>query len=68
MSKDNIQEIINKQIENNYKWNITSIDVNGYDYMDYTYSYPWQKLYVMQVDTDSLNKAKIEIDNTLNEN
>ena len=23
MSKDNIQEIINKQIENNYKWNIT---------------------------------------------
>ncbi len=68
MSKDNIQEIINKQIENNYKWNITSIDVNGYDHMDYTYSYPWQKLYVMQVDTDSLNKAKIEINNALNEN
>ena len=68
MSKDNIQEIINKQIENNYKWNITSIDVNGYDHMDYTYSYPWQKLYVMQVDTDSLNKAKIEINNSLNEN
>ena len=68
MSKDVIQEIINKQIENNYKWNITSIDINGYDDMNYTYSYPWQKLYVMQVDTDSLNKAKIEINNALNEN
>ena len=68
MTKNDIHEIITKQIENNYKWNITSIDINGYDHMDYTYSYPWQKLYVMQVDNNSLNKAKTEINNTLNEN
>lgn len=66
MSKDNIHEIINKQIENNYKWKINSIDINGFDHMDYTYSYPWQKLYVMLVNEDSLNSAKNDINNALN--
>jgi LCP family protein required for cell wall assembly len=66
MSKDNINEIISKQIENNYKWDITSADINGSDYMDYTYSYPWQKLYVMIVNEDSLNSAKERINRILN--
>jgi anionic cell wall polymer biosynthesis LytR-Cps2A-Psr (LCP) family protein len=64
MSKDNINEIISKQIENNYKWDITSADINGSDYMDYTY--PWQKLYVMIVNEDSLNSAKERINRILN--
>lgn len=67
MSKNDIHEIINKQIEHNYDWQITSTDINGSDHMDYTYSYPWQKLYVMLVNEDSLNNAKNNIKNTLNE-
>lgn len=65
MSKDMIHQLIQQQLENNYQWNVTSRDVNGYDHFDYTYSYPWQKLYVMLVDENSLRNAQENIKKTL---
>lgn len=65
MSKTDINRLIDMQTKNNYSWNIESISVNGYDHSDYTYSYPWEKLYVMLVDENSLNEAKNKIKDTL---
>lgn len=67
MSKDTINQFIQQQLEYNYQWNVEATDVTGYDHMDYTYSYPWQKLYVMLVDENSLANAKSRIKNLLEE-
>lgn len=68
MSRETISEFISMQLENNYKWDISFSDVNGYDSSNYTYSYPWQKLYVMEVDYDSLESAKSKINSVLSNN
>lgn len=65
MDRNTMNKLINRQLENNYQWEISFSDINGYDSMNYTYSYPWQKLYVMEVDNDSLQEAKNKITNTL---
>ena len=52
---------INLQVKNNYNWQVESIQANGYDSGNYTYSYPGQYLYVMEPDYDSLNNAKNKI-------
>ena len=68
ISRETISEFISMQLKNNYKWDISFSDVNGYDSSNYTYSYPWQKLYVMEVDYDSLESAKSKINSVLNNN
>lgn len=68
MSKDDINKLINLQLKNKYNWNIDFSDVNGFDSMNYTYSYPWQMLYVMEVDYNSLENAKSKINGVLNNN
>ena len=68
MDKATINSFVHKQLENNYNWEIMFSDVNGYDSSNYTYSYPWQKLYVMEVDSNSLNNAKVKINSVLNGN
>ena len=65
MDRNTMNKLINRQLENNYQWEISFSDINGYDSMNYTYSYPWQKLYVMEVDDDSLQEAKNKITNIL---
>ena len=65
MDKNTINSFIYKQLENNYNFDILFNDVNGYDSSNYTYSYPWQRLYVMEVDYNSLENAKNMINNTL---
>lgn len=52
---------INLQVKNNYNWQVESIQANGYDSGNYTYSYPGQYLYVMEPDYNSLNNAKNRI-------
>ena len=61
MDRDMMNKLIYMQLKNNYRWNISFSEVIGYDSFNYTYSYPWQKLYVMEVDKNSLNRAKIKI-------
>lgn len=67
MSKDTIDQLIQLQLKNNFQWDVEATDVNGFDSMDYTYSYPWQKLYVMLVNEESLMEAKTRIKNVLEE-
>ena len=61
IDKKMINFIINLQVSNNYSWQIESIQANGYDSSNYTYSYPGQLLYVMEPDYNSLNSAKEKI-------
>ena len=68
MDRESINKFISMQLKNNYRWDIIFSDVNGYGSSNYTYSYPWQKLYVMEVDYNSLESAKSKIYNVLNNN
>ena len=64
MENDNITKFVKKQIKNNDKWTIESINLDGTDAFDYTYSYKKNKLYVMIPDEESVKEAKKMIDNT----
>jgi len=61
MTTDEMTSIIKQQLKEMQKWNITSISLEGYDGYGYTYSYPWQELYVMMPDEDSIEEAKQKI-------
>ena len=51
------------------KWEINSIAVDGYNSSNYTYSMGSnRKLYVMEPNLDSVNKAKEKIKGVLDEN
>lgn len=58
MSMNKITSLINMQLEDNSKWNITSYSLDGSNSREYTYMYKSIKLYVMKPDTNSINKAK----------
>lgn len=47
ISTDKITDLIKMQLDKMPSWNITSMSLNGSDGSEYTYSYPYQKLYVM---------------------
>ncbi|MBR1413065.1 MAG: LCP family protein [Bacilli bacterium] len=66
MSENNITKFIKMQINDNIKWNITSINLDGTNGMEYTYSYKSGKLYVMIPDLESVNSAKQSIKYNLN--
>ena len=39
-------------------WHVESLNLNGYDSQNYTYSMGSAKLYVMEPDMNTVNKAK----------
>ena len=45
MSK--IKDFIKMQIDKNIKWDISYVNLDGFDAYDYTYSYSKTKLYVI---------------------
>ena len=57
LTDKDITKIIKKELENIGGWNITSNVITGQGKLDYTYSYPTQKLYVMEINNNSLNNA-----------
>lgn len=65
MSMDNLTSLIKKQINDMSKWEIISQSVNGSDKSEYTYSYPNQKLYVMEPDMNTVKEATIKINEVL---
>ena len=67
MENDNITKFVKKQIKNNDKWTIESINLDGTDAFDYTYSYKSAKSYVMQPDEESVKNAKNKINEIINE-
>ena len=56
-----ISKLVKYQINNNIKWNVNSISLNGYDSSNYTYSYYGSKLYVMEPDYNTVNSAHDKI-------
>lgn len=61
MPTSSLTSLIKKQIDKMPSWNITSQSVNGADSSNYTYSYPNQKLYVMEPDMSTVNDATAKI-------
>ena len=59
--KNYVTTLINKQLDENVKWNITTQNLDGTNGYDYTYSYQHQKLYVMIPDENSLYTAREKI-------
>ena len=66
MDKKVITSLAKFQINKMPSWNIEKISVNGTDSSNYTYSYPGQKLYVMEPDMQTVNEASAKIKEVLN--
>lgn len=65
--KAKIIELINGQLSTNARWNIESQDISGHGEMGLpSYAMPGYDLYMFVVDESSVNHAKQEIQNTLN--
>lgn len=66
LTDKDITKLIKKELENIGGWNITSNVITGQGKLDYTYSYPTQKLYVMEINNNSLNNAINLIEKVIN--
>ncbi|MBR1376431.1 MAG: LCP family protein [Bacilli bacterium] len=56
-----ILSLVKMQLSNNVEWVVESNNLDGSNSMEYTYSYPNSKLYVMIPSNDSIEKAKARI-------
>ena len=65
ISTDEITSLIKNQINEMAKWNVTSVNLDGYDGSGYTYTYSWELLYVMIPDDDSVLEAQQKIKEVL---
>jgi len=66
MPQDEISAQVRRQLATGTQWDVTSISVDGTGAMDYSFSYPGQRLYVMVPDQSTVNLAKNMIQSTLN--
>ena len=66
MDGDSLKKFIKKVLDENQKWEVEKKVLNGEGSLEYTYSYPKQKLYVMLSDEDDVNEAKEQIKNIIN--
>lgn len=58
MPSERLTSLIKMQIEDNSKWSITSISLNGVNAREYTYSYSGGTLYVMKPTQSTIDNAK----------
>ena len=65
MSTEKITSLVKMQLDDMSKWNFETHNVTGKGAMEYTYSYPRQKLSVMKPDYDTVNIAKNKIKEVL---
>ena len=61
-----LTSFIKYEVEDIGKYEIISAQVDGTGSMEYTYSYPHQKLYVMFPNEQSVSNAKEDIEKILN--
>ena len=64
--QDKITSLVKMQLNDMSKWTINTYNVTGTGALDYTYSYPNQRLWVMYPDYDTVNTAKQKIKEVLN--
>lgn len=55
---ENITNLVKMQLDDMKGWSITSVSLGGSDATNYTYTYPYQKLYVMEPDEKTIVNAK----------
>ena len=55
ISEDLIVSLVKDELKNNNKWDIETYTLDGKDSYEYTYTYPFEKLYVMIPNKDSLS-------------
>jgi LCP family protein required for cell wall assembly len=65
MPPDVISAQVRQQLSSNQSWTVDSISVDGAGKLDYTWSYPGQRLYVMVPDQATVDAAKAAIQATL---
>lgn len=63
--QDKMTSLVKMQLNDMAKWNIETYNVSGKGAMDYTYSYPNQKLYVMYPNNSDVETAKSKIKEVL---
>ena len=66
LKTDDITALIKMQIDDMSRWSVNTYNVNGTPGMDYTYSYPHQKLSIMYPDYSTVTLAKNKIKSILN--
>lgn len=64
MSMKKITSLVKMQLNDMSPWNVTSINLSGYDSRNYTYTY-YQMLYVMEPDEESVKEAVDAIDKVI---
>lgn len=65
-SDDVVKEFIKHQMKDMKSWHVESLNLNGYDSQNYTYSMGSAMLYVMEPDMNTVNKAKDVINKIIN--
>ena len=66
LEQDDITSLVKMQIDDMAKWTINSYNVSGKGSMEYTHSYPKQKLYVMYEDSKTVETARTKLLEVLN--
>ncbi len=66
LSASEIIALIRMQIDDMSDWTIETYEINGKDAMEYTHSYPNQKLYVLKPDQKTIDTAKKKLSEALN--
>lgn len=66
LDSEDITSLVKMQINDMAKWTINSYNISGTGSMEYTHSYPNQKLYVMFIDQNTIDTAKEKIIEVLN--
>ncbi len=62
MPTSKIYNLVNMQLDKMPTWTFESISVNGTGKSEFTYTYPHQRLYVMEPDMNTVNEAINKID------
>lgn len=65
IDKATITKLANMQLDNKVKWEIETYNVKGKDSYNVTYSTGSSKVYVMEPDLDTVNEAKLKIQNLM---
>jgi anionic cell wall polymer biosynthesis LytR-Cps2A-Psr (LCP) family protein len=65
IDSEKITSLVKMQLDDMAKWTIDTYNVSGSGKMDYTYSYPNQKLCIVEPDYETVNTAKQKIKEVL---
>lgn len=68
LTSSEIESLVKMQLNDMNSWNIETYNLNGTGSMEYTYSYPKQKLYVMNPDYSTVSTAVQKMNEILDEN